>query len=111
MITDHIDGTECASCCDAFRKSWFPSLCSIVSHASWSSSKDRDRIGEGSRTHFACLSAVKSLVGSHREKNLGKVGIGSRTFGGKYGGKEDEIVELVGDGVTGLSIDSMGPTK
>lgn len=25
-ITDHSDGTECASCCGAFRKSWFPSL-------------------------------------------------------------------------------------
>lgn len=34
-----------------------------------------------------------------------------RTFGGKYGGKGDEIVDLVGDGVAGLSIGSMGPTK
>lgn len=31
--TDHSDGTECASCCDAFRKSWFPSLFQFVSFA------------------------------------------------------------------------------
>lgn len=31
VITDHSDGTKCASCCGAFRKSWFPSLFSIVS--------------------------------------------------------------------------------
>lgn len=30
-FTDHSDGTECASCCDAFRKSWFPSLFEFVS--------------------------------------------------------------------------------
>lgn len=31
--TDHSDDTECASCCDAFRKSWFPSLFGFVSSA------------------------------------------------------------------------------
>lgn len=30
-FTDHSDGTECASCCDAFRTSWFPSLFEFVS--------------------------------------------------------------------------------
>lgn len=31
--TNHSDGTGCASCCDAFRKSWFPSLFEFVSLA------------------------------------------------------------------------------
>lgn len=118
VITDHIDGTECASCCDAFRKSWFPSLFSIVSHISSlslssSSSETRYRIGGGrvERTHFACLSAIKIVSRKVTEKPNGWLGIGNRTFGGKYGGKGDEMVDLVGDGVAGQSIGSLGSTK
>lgn len=56
VCTDHIDGTECASCCGAFRKNWYPSLFSIVSQCrrrrKFSASGG---VGVG-RTHFACLS-------------------------------------------------------
>lgn len=59
VITDRNDGTECASCCGAFRTSWFPSLFSIVSQT-WSSSASGAFGGVASggveRTHFACLS-------------------------------------------------------
>ena len=47
--TNHSDGTECASCCDAFRKSWFPSLfdLSVSLSSGWI-----EIVGQCGRTHF-----------------------------------------------------------
>lgn len=55
-FTDHSDGTGCASCCGAFRKSWFPSLLklSVSLSSGWI-----EIVGQGGRTHFVVLSSAK----------------------------------------------------
>jgi hypothetical protein len=61
--TNHSDGTECASCCDAFRKSWFPSLFDLsVSRLSrWI-----EIVGQGGQTHFISFSGVKKKKGQYQ---------------------------------------------
>lgn len=98
--TDHSDGTECASCCGAFRKSWFPSLYSIVSQCRRRRKfRYRWRGGVG-RTHFACLSVVGNVSSKIQTSGMDcRAPIVPLLV--SNGGKGDGIVAVV-DGVAGL---------